>query len=241
MNNIYKIDYPIFNDYKPLDYFGFSIKKAIKKAWIAIHYESIFGQYTYLYNQGGLNYSEWITSSYHSKLFIFSGYYELQPNLSVSANYSILNNDKKEVDWAINNFFDVNLSYRTVFGININSSFNYDSGKAYTPTTETGNLLEAYSKNMKPNHFLNLKISKNFRLDKNQDVKVYVLVKNVYDRKNEIYVYPITGSPYYDGVDISDQSGYTADEVQYIHDLYTKNPENVSAGRTIIIGMEYSW
>jgi hypothetical protein len=97
---------------------------------------------------------------------------------------------------------------------------------------------------MKPTHFLNLKLSKEFHFGRNQNISAYVLIKNLYDRKNELYVYPYTGSPYYDGADISETNTnppYTAEEVQYIHDLYTKNPENVTEGRTIILGLEYSW
>ena len=98
------------------------------------------------------------------------------------------------------------------------------------------------SKNMKPIHQLNLKLSKDFRIDRNQTISTYILITNLYDRKNELYVYPITGSPYYDGEDIAEpNSSYVADEVQYVHDLGTKDPANISEGRTIVVGLEYKW
>ena len=73
-------------------------------------------------------------------------------------------------------------------------------------------------------------------------MKVYMDVSNLFNRRNVRFVYPKTGSPYYDGADLdADNDGYVSVESQYIHDLATKNPANVSQGRVISFGISFNW
>ena len=74
----------------------------------------------------------------------------------------------------------------------------------------------------------------------NNIIKVYLVVENLFDKRNIDFAYLKTGSPYYDGVDISDpETGFVYEETKHIHDLYSKRPGNVSFGRRILLGISY--
>jgi hypothetical protein len=164
---------------------------------------------------------------------------------SYSVNYNkaklYFAEDIDDFDWFITDNLDFFVNYCPIYDINIGAMYSWRTGRLYTPENINGVALEANSKNMKEYQILNLKFSKLFKINKN-NIQTYLLIKNVNDRKNEFYVHPYTGSPNYDGADISEpNSGSIAPEVQYVHDLYTKNPANVSERRTIVVGLEYRW
>jgi hypothetical protein len=224
------------------DYYSFEIYKPIdENAWVSFNYNYHENQYQYI------EYEEWSSyyyPEYHigfltSNSYKLSSSYQFYPNLKLLLNYSITNIENTNINWNIKHSFDLQANYKTFYDVNIEAFFSLQSGKPYILIKQYG---EEKQKNMKTTHFMNLKLSKEFKLGKNQNIATYILVKNLYDRKNELYVYPYTGSPYYDGADISEpNSSYTAQEVQYVHDLGTKNPANVSEGRTIVVGLEYRW
>ncbi|MCD4797140.1 MAG: hypothetical protein K8R49_08235, partial [Candidatus Cloacimonetes bacterium] len=103
---------------------------------------------------------------------------------------------------------------------------NYETNNARKPCTDVAHL----------------KITKNFRFSNNKKIKLYCTINNLFDKKNVEFAYIKTGSPYYDDADISDPvTGYVYEETEHIHNLYTKNPGNVSFGREITLGLAYSW
>jgi len=123
----------------------------------------------------------------------------------------------------------------------INFLYKLTSGKKYTPLNEYGNPLEELSASQPNIETAKLKIRKNFVLGEKIHIGAFLTIDNLFNKKNILYVYPRTGSPYYDGTDLSDENGYTAAETQYIHDQYTKDPANISEGRTFILGFEFNW
>ena len=115
----------------------------------------------------------------------------------------------------------------------INLLYNFASGTPYTDRSdvnyETNDVRKPYS------DITHLKITKNFRISKHKKIKFYCTINNLFDKKNIEFAYINTGSPYYDGTE------FTNEETEYIHNLYTENPGNVSFGREITMGLAYSW
>ncbi|MCF7792637.1 MAG: carboxypeptidase-like regulatory domain-containing protein [Candidatus Cloacimonetes bacterium] len=165
------------------------------------------------------------------------------------------------LDWDMRHNFTFNVTFRvqrgedfyvpfTDFAVpqfitnDLSTNFNYNitSGTPYTPTTVEGNALETNSK-LKPHYEkANLRLTKKIKLSQSTEklyLRAYFGIDNLFNRRNVRNVYPITGSPYYDGADISDPTGFTSEEVQYVHDLSTKNPANVDQGRTYTFGISF--
>lgn len=162
------------------------------------------------------------------------------------------------LDWDMRHNYSFNLTFRVQKGeefyipftdiampqfitddFSTNFNYNIASGTPYTPSTEDGTAMETNSE-LKPFYEkARLKFTKKIKFSDKVYLRAYFDIDNLFNRRNVITVYPITGSPYYDGTDISDNSGYTAEEVSYIHDLYTNNPSNVSQGRTYTFGISF--
>jgi outer membrane receptor protein involved in Fe transport len=115
----------------------------------------------------------------------------------------------------------------------INFLYNYASG---TPFTDRSDLDYETNDARKPyTDVAHLKITKNFRFLKNKKIKIYCTIKNLFDKENIEFAYLKTGSAYNDG------SEFVYQETEHVHNLYTKNPGNVSFGRELIMGLAYSW
>jgi outer membrane receptor for ferrienterochelin and colicin len=125
-----------------------------------------------------------------------------------------------------------------------NFTYNIASGTPYTPTTQAGATLDTNSE-LKPfTETANLRLTKRIWLNDKVYFRTYFTIENLFNRRNVLNVYSYTGSPYYDGAKISEPNTnppYTAEEVQYIHDLYTRNPANVSQGRTYTFGVAFNF
>ncbi|MDO9578556.1 MAG: TonB-dependent receptor [Candidatus Cloacimonadales bacterium] len=115
----------------------------------------------------------------------------------------------------------------------INFLYNFASGTPFTDWSdldyETNNARKPYT------DVAHLKITKNFQFSNNKKIKVYCTINNLFDKENIEFAYIKTGSPYNDG------SEFIYEETEHIHNIYTKNPGNVSFGRELIIGLAYSW
>ncbi|MFC1898425.1 carboxypeptidase-like regulatory domain-containing protein [Candidatus Cloacimonadota bacterium] len=118
----------------------------------------------------------------------------------------------------------------------VNFLYNFASGTPYTDKSD-----ENYEINNKRKPYTDvaqLTFTKNFRFYNYNIFKVYFVIENLFDKRNIDFAYLKTGSPYYDGVDISDPgTGYVYEETKHIHDLYAKNPGNVSFGRRMLLGI----
>jgi len=162
------------------------------------------------------------------------------------------------LDWDIRHEYSFNFTFRVgkyeewylpmtdvlfpLDDFSINFSYDISSGKPYTPVNDRDEALETNSERMKPNELAGLRISKRFTFGENTNIRFYMNIRNLFNRRNELFVYPRTGSPYYDGADLSSAgSPFVSEQYQYIHDLFTKNPGNVSSGRTYSFGVSFSW
>jgi len=167
------------------------------------------------------------------------------------------------LDWDMRHNFSLNLTFRIPkdedFEIpftdivtpkfisddfSANFFYNIASGTPYTSTTQNGTASDTNSELKPYTENANLRFTKRIWLNENMFFRTYFLIENLFNRRNVNFVYSYTGSPYYDGADISEPNTnppYTAEEVQYTHDLFTKNPGNVSQGRTFKFGVSFNF
>ena len=160
------------------------------------------------------------------------------------------------LDWDIRHSASANLTFRIAKGeefyfpftdfklpfddFTMNFIYNIESGRPYTAQTPEDTEEEVNQERMPYTEDASLKISKRFSFSDRVNIKLYCNIDNLFNKRNYLEVYPKTGSPYYDGEDLS-EGGYTAPETQYIHDLFTKDPRNWSQGRTITFGFAFNW
>jgi outer membrane receptor protein involved in Fe transport len=162
------------------------------------------------------------------------------------------------LDWDIRHSFSFNLTFRVgrneewylpmtdvLFPLDdfaVNFGYDISSGKPYTPHDSEDEALETNSKRLKPYELASLKISKRISFGANTKFGMYMNIQNLFNRKNELDVYPMTGSPYYDGEDLSTAGNpYVSEQRQYLHDLSNLDPTNVSNGRTFSFGVSFDW
>lgn len=164
------------------------------------------------------------------------------------------------LDWDMRHNFTINLTFRVQRGedfyipftdfsmpnfltddFSANFFYNIASGTPYTPATEDGTAMDTNSKRKPFVDKASLRIGKRISINDNTYLRAYFNIDNLFNKRNVNNVYPITGSPYYNGIDPEPGSEYTAMEVQYIHDLFTKNPGNVSQGRTYTFGVSFNF
>jgi len=160
--------------------------------------------------------------------------WDMRHNFSASSTWKVRKGEEFYVPYT-----DFKLPFDD-FSMNMN--YSIQSGRPYTPTTQEGNALDTNSSLMPHTETANLKITKTFAFNEHSNVKVYCYIDNLFNRTNVNSVYSITGSPYEDGVDISEpNTDYVAQEVEYVHNLATKNPYNVSQGRKITFGVNFNF
>lgn len=166
------------------------------------------------------------------------------------------------LDWDMRHNFSLNITFRVGKGeeyylpftdvlvpaiitddFSMNVFYTIASGRPYTPMNEEGNIaMDTNSGNQPYTENANFKITKKIGINEKAFLKVYLRINNLFDKKNVNWVYARTGSPYLDGADITEpNSDYVAKEVQYIHDLSTKNPSAVTQGRTFSFGFSFNF
>jgi outer membrane receptor protein involved in Fe transport len=162
------------------------------------------------------------------------------------------------LDWDIRHTFNFNLTFRVgkqedwylpftdvVFPMDdfsINFSYDVSSGKPYTPFSAANKPLETNSERLKYYEMASMRFSKRISFGTTTNMRLYMNIQNLFNRRNELFVYPRTGSPYYDGADLSaGGSSFVSEELQYIHDLRTNHPGNISNGRTYTFGLAFEW
>ncbi len=160
------------------------------------------------------------------------------------------------LDWDIRHSFGVNVAFEVqrdeyfyipfteipipIDDYNINVLYNYASGAPYTDSRAAD--YETNSKRKPATDVMHLKITKNFNLSQKSRISVYCSIHNLFDKKNVEFAYLKTGSPYVDGADLADpETGFVYEETQQIHNIFTRDPGNVSFGRAVIFGMSFSW
>ena len=133
---------------------------------------------------------------------------------------------------------DLTLTFYTFlpFGINASVTGFYQSGFPYTPYIFDGSdkpredLLNPYSERSRAYQAWNMSFSKSFKYN-DYGVSMGLNIYNLFDARNELYVYPLTGSPTNPGAYYEDDVGLGAE--QTLSSAYYDRPWNFSSPREI--------
>ncbi|PID29015.1 MAG: hypothetical protein CSB55_02810 [Candidatus Cloacimonadota bacterium] len=134
--------------------------------------------------------------------------------------------------------FNIPLGVWGAFGIN--SLYDISSGHPYTRLTEDGAELGKNEERMDYQDNASMTIHKEFGITENQKIRLNVTVNNLFDKRNVLYVYPVTGDPVDDGDTNFDNPQEEANEL-YVHNVETDRPNHFSSGRTVSVGISYKW
>lgn len=194
----------------------------------------ITGQVSYSLSWANGNNSDTVVQDEATNLREFPLDWDMRHNFSSSVTWKVQKGEEFYVPYT---------DFRLPFDdFSVNMTYSVQSGRPYTPTTQEGNALDTNSALKPYTEEAKMKITKTFAFNEHSSVKVYCSIDNLFNKTNVNNVYSITGSPYYDGADISEpNSDYVAEEVKYVHDLATKNPFNVSQGRKITFGVNLNF
>ncbi|RLC51865.1 MAG: hypothetical protein DRI23_04145 [Candidatus Cloacimonadota bacterium] len=191
--------------------------------------------YSLAWAQG--NNSDTVVQSETTNLREFPLDWDMRHNFSLNLTFTVGSDESFPVP-----FTDFEIPSYIIEDFTTSFFYNIASGTPYTPTTEAGRLLDTNSALQPFTENANLKFTKKLYVSDKIYFKTYLNIENLFNKRNVYGVYPYTGSPYYDGADISEpNSSYTAEEVQYVHDLGTRNPALVSQGRTYTIGFAFNF
>jgi len=164
------------------------------------------------------------------------------------------------LDWDIRHNFSLNLGFSVGRGeefyipftgvllpfsnFSMNFLYNIASGRPYTAVNENDNVLETNQERYPYTENADLRITKTFNFSEKISIRFYANINNIFNKRNYLYIYPKTASPYENGADLTvanTDPPFVAPETQYIHDLAVYNPGNVSTGRKITVGMSFNW
>jgi len=130
----------------------------------------------------------------------------------------------------------------------VNFLYNVTSGKPYTPNKRDSNdqIIEMDTNTARYTYTDNadITISKRFTYGRrnNKILRAYCQITNLFDKRNVLFVHPLTGEPFQDGEDLTETGlDFVYEEDQIVHDLALRNPSNLSGGRKIIFGISYNW
>jgi len=125
-------------------------------------------------------------------------------------------------------------------GWGINTVGHYGSGLPYTITDVDGNRLGERNEGRLPAYYtVDMRFNKDFRFSKGRYIlSFFVEADNVFDRRNVIDVYSLTGRADYDGFTPTATLALSAEELEYYDRLYDHDPQNYSPPRTIRTGLE---
>ena len=202
-------------------------------------YGNIMGSASYSLAWANGNNSDTVIQTETTNLREFPLDWDMRHNFSFSLTFLVPKDEDFEIP-----FTNITTPKFITDDFSTNFFYNIASGTPYTPTTQEGKAMDTNS-NLKPfTENANLRFTKKIWLNDKMNFKAYFLIENLFNRRNVNFVYSYTGSPYYDGADISEPNTnppYTAAEVQYVHDLFTRNPGNVSQGRTYTFGVSFNF
>ena len=125
-------------------------------------------------------------------------------------------------------------------GWGLNTVGHYGSGLPYTLTDIDGNQLGDRNEGRLPTYYtVDMRFNKDFRFYGGKYVlSLFVEADNVFDRRNIINVYSLTGRPDYDGFTPTATLALEADELSAYDALYDHDPQNYSPPRTVRTGLE---
>ncbi len=122
----------------------------------------------------------------------------------------------------------------------VNLVGHYGSGLPYTMTDVDGNRLGDRNAGRLPAyHTVDMRFNKDFRLMKGgSTLSFFVEVDNLFDRRNVINVYSLTGRADDDGFNQTASLALSQDELDEYDALYDHDPQHFSPPRTIRTGLE---
>ena len=164
------------------------------------------------------------------------------------------------LDWDIRHQVNLNAIFRVARGeewmvpftywvfpvddFSISLNYNYSSGRPYTPIAlDSETRLETNSKRMPGTSQTDLRLAKNFPTGGNSYIRATFMIENLFKNNNVNYVYGRTGSPYYDGANLTEAMypDYVFPETQFMHDAWTHDPRNVNNSRNFVFGVSYNF
>ena len=199
-------------------------------------YNFISGGASYSIAWANGNNSETVVQDYNTSLREFPLDWDIRHSFNVNAIFRVARNEEWLVPFT-NWVFPVD-----DFSVSIN--YTYSTGRPYTPISqESDTLLETNSKRMPATQLADIRFAKNFPTGGNSFIRATFRIENLFKMNNINYVYGRTGSPFEDGADLSEplHGGFTFDETQYLHDLYTRNPGNTNNSRNYVFGLSYNF
>jgi outer membrane receptor protein involved in Fe transport len=122
----------------------------------------------------------------------------------------------------------------------INLVGHYGSGLPYTLTDIDGNRLGERNEGRLPAYYtVDMRFNKDVRLASGAYIlSFFVEADNIFDRRNVINVYSLTGRPDYDGINPDAGLALSASELERYDQLYDHDPQHYSPPRTIRTGLE---
>jgi len=203
-------------------------------------------------------------SKFLSNFFSGSAAYSLT---WANGNHSETSTDNEEslrefpLEWDTRHNFNFNFTFKVGAGeefyipftetvlplqdFSINFLYNLASGAPYTPhslvngeDTPDLNVNSAFAPHTAN---ANLRFTKNFSFGKNMKIRCYANISNLFNKDNFNSVYPITGNPYNEGVDLDLAGGYSDSNLESIYGELYRDPSKVVAGRTYSFGLTYIW
>ncbi len=119
----------------------------------------------------------------------------------------------------------------------------YGSGLPYTPTDASGNRLNERNQGRLPAYYtVDMRFNKDFDLSPNGwRMSFFVEVDNLFDRRNVVDVYSLTGQPDDDGYSQQASLSLSQEELDEMDRLYDHDPQNFSSPRTIRVGTQLNF
>ena len=164
------------------------------------------------------------------------------------------------LDWDIRHNFTFNLGFSVVRGeefyipftgvllpfsnFSMNFLYNIASGIPYTSLNIFDEEMEKNQERYPYTENADLRITKTFAFSEKVSIRFFANINNIFNKRNYLFIYQKTGSPYDDGEDLTvanTNPPFIPPETQYIHDLFSYSPRNVSSGRTVTVGMSFNW
>lgn len=126
----------------------------------------------------------------------------------------------------------------------LNFVYSIASGRPYTPIAEEGNeRLDTNSRRRPTTETASLRFTKNFRFGRNNNIRFWVNVRNLFNKRNILRVFPRTGRHDWDGADISENHppDYVDPVVEYNYLRAIQDPSMVGGPRTITTGLSFAF
>jgi outer membrane receptor protein involved in Fe transport len=164
------------------------------------------------------------------------------------------------LDWDVRHNVNFNFTFRIARGeefiipftnlilplddFSANMTWSAASGAPYTPTSGSqNNSLDTNSKRKGMTQQANLRLTKGIVMPVGPYLRLYMDVENLFKYPNVGGVFSRTGSPYFDGADLSeaDTQNFTFAERRYMHNQAVLNPANINNFRAVTIGVSVNF